>query len=467
MRGRSAVDGTDVGSFRDPSGFVFQRDGVVLRQVNRAFEDRWEDLRSSGVLAALQRENLLVGHEELGPQLAHAPAIAHTVLRPEQLAFVSYPYEWSFSQLKDAALVTLEAQSVAARHGFTLRDASAYNVQLHRGRPVLIDTLSFERAQLDRPWRAYRQFTEHFLAPLALMAHRDVRCGLMLREHLDGIPVDLAATLLPGRTKLDVGLGAHLHAHAAAHRRAMGSASDDDGTRRKRRMGTVRQAALLDSLKRTVEKLTWRATETDWASYAEATSYSDVAARSKDEIVRRLLVAAGGDVVFDLGANIGRFSALAASLGRSVVAWDADPGATDIHYRAVRTEGRASVLPLLTDLTNPSPGLGWAHAERRSFIDRSNADVVIALALVHHLSIGRNIRLAMIADLLRRLASRLIIEFIPDADPMAQRLLRTRDDVRPGLTIEGFRAVFATHFEIVDDVPIDESARRLLLMKRR
>ena len=150
-----------------------------------------------------------------------------------------------------------------------------------------------------------------------------------------------------------------------------------------------------------------------------------------------------------------------------MVAWDGDAGATDIHYRTVRAEGSASVLPLLTDLTNPSPGLGWAHQERRSFIDRSNADVVLALALVHHLVIGRNVRLAMIADLFRRLAPWLVVEFIPDTDPMAQRLLKARGDVRPSLTIEGFRAVFESHFEVVEDVPIKDSSRQLLLMTRR
>src|SRR5262245_19658696 len=208
------------GSFRDPSGFVYRRDGVVLRQVNRSFAERWDDLRASGLLATLQGQGLLIDHVEADPVLAAAPATSHAVLQPEPLAFVSYPYEWAFGMLKDAALTTLEAQSVASSAGFALRDAPASNVQLHGGRPTLIDTLSFERARPDAPWRAYRQFCEHFVAPLALMAHRDVRCGLLLRDFIDGIPVDLVATLLPGRTKLDVGLASHIHAHAQAQRRS-------------------------------------------------------------------------------------------------------------------------------------------------------------------------------------------------------------------------------------------------------
>ena len=460
-----APDEAEGGSFRDPSGFVFRRDGAVLRQINRSFGERWDALRDSGLTTALQRQGLLIDHEEADPGLALAPATAHAVIRPEPLAFVSYPYEWSFSLLKDAALVTLEAQVVAAAAGFELRDATAYNVQLHRGRPILIDTLSFDRARPDAPWNAYRQFCEHFVAPLALMSHQDVRCGLLLRDFLDGIPVDLASALLPARTKLDFGLSVHVHAHARAQRRTSEAGQARTGSAA--RTGSLRRAALLDSLRRTVEKLTWKPAGTAWAAYEESTSYSEAASLSKERLVSQLLEAAGGATVWDLGANVGRFSAIAASLGRSVVAWDGDPGATELHYQSVRASSQASVIPLLADLANPSPGLGWANAERQSLVERSNADVVVALALVHHLVIGRNIRLAMVADMLARLGRELIIEFIPDSDPMAQQLLETRDDVRPTLTIDGFRAVFEKRFEVVDDLPIEDSSRRLLRMRRR
>ena len=178
----------DPRSFRDPSGFVYRRDGVLYRQIQPSFAADWDDLDASGLLTALQAKGLLIRHEVVGLESAADPTTAHAVIRPEPVAFISYPYEWSFGQLKDAALCTLAAQEVAAAAGFTLRDATAYNVQFHEGRPILIDTLSFERAEPGAPWSAYRQFCEHFLAPLALMARRDVRLGLMLRDHIDGIP---------------------------------------------------------------------------------------------------------------------------------------------------------------------------------------------------------------------------------------------------------------------------------------
>jgi hypothetical protein len=455
----------DLGSFRDPSGFVYSRDGAILRQINIPYGDRWEELKGSGLLGDLQRRGFLIGHEETNVDLAFAPSIAHSVIRPEPIAFVSYPYEWSFGQLTDAAQLTLEAQSVASAAGYTLRDASAYNVQFHRGGPILIDTLSFERADRGAPWRAYRQFCEHFLAPLALMAHRDVRCGLMLREFIDGIPIDLAATLLPGRTKLDVGMASHLHAHARAQRRAAASAGMDRH-RPTPQMGALRQAALIDSLRRTIEKLKWRPV-TSWARYIDHTSYSDTAAASKDRLVKQFLHAARGNVVWDLGANVGRFSAIAASLGRTVVAWDADPGATELHYRALREASSTSVLPLLTDLGNPSPGLGWTNTERRSMIDRANADVVLALALVHHLTVGRNIRLSMIAQLFADLAPTLIVEFIPESDAMVQRMLEQRGDRQPYPTIEEFRRILAARYAVADEAVIEGSGRVLLRMIRR
>ncbi len=461
--------GPDPGSFRDPSGFVYSRDGRLFRQINRSFADRWDQLAGSGLLETLQARGLLVRHEERDLDHAHS-ADAHAVIEPERIGFISYPYEWSFGELKDAALLTLEAQTIAAAAGHALRDASAYNVQFRDGRPILIDTLSFEPTT-DQPWAAYRQFCEHFLAPLALMAHRDVRSGLMLRDFVDGIPVDLAAALLPGRTKLDLGLASHIHAHGRAQRRHAqrrhAPGSSERTAPAPRRMSPLQQAALIDNLRRTVEGLSWRPVGTAWADYAGNTSYAEDAARSKDDLVRRFLADAGGEVVWDLGANTGRFSAIAASLGRRVIAWDGDPAATELHYRQVRERGERSVLPLLVDLTNPSPALGWAHTERRSFVDRSNADVVLALALVHHLAVGRNIPLSMIADLFASLAPQLIVEFIPDSDPMVQQLLGARRDAFAYPSIEGFRETFGTRFTVAEDAPISGSARRLLRLIRR
>ena len=205
-------------SFRDRSGFVFQHDGCILRQVNHCYRPHYDQLLASGLYDELVGANLIVPHNEASGDLSF-DSQAYKVLRPAQLAFVSYLYEWSFSQLRDAALATLEIERRALAKGMTLKDASAYNIQLHEARPKLIDTLSFERYEEGRPWIAYRQFCQHFLAPLALMSRVDVRLGQLLRIHLDGIPLDLASRLLPWRSRFNLSLGLHIHAHARSQRR--------------------------------------------------------------------------------------------------------------------------------------------------------------------------------------------------------------------------------------------------------
>lgn len=445
---------------------MFTRDGTLFRQVNASFAADWDDLVASGLLTVLQERGLMIGHEAAPIAAAAQPNLAHAVIKPELVEFVSYPYEWSFGMLRDAAMLTLEVQSVAFERGFTLRDATAYNVQFRRGRPILVDTLSFERNKPGAPWIAYRQFCEHFLAPLALMAQRDIRMGLLLRDFIDGIPLDLASRLLPGRTRWNLGLGPHIHAHANAQARFADRGSEAAAATRKASLSPLKQRALIDSLQRTIRKLDWTPAGTEWADYAEHTSYGDDATAVKDALVRRLLDDAGGDVIWDIGANTGRFSRIAADLGRRVVAWDVDPAATERHYRLIRRDGIERILPLVLDLANPSPGLGWAGHERRSLEERSNADVALALALVHHLAIGRNVPLDLIAAFFARLAPALVIEFVPKEDPMVSKLLATREDVFPDYTIDGFRAAFGRHFVIAEEVPVTGTTRMMFRMVR-
>lgn len=456
----------DPGSFRDPSGLVFRRGDVLYRQIHPAGAADWAAFRSSGLYDRLVADRLIVDHVDEPIELAATPD-AVEVIRPRRIATISYPYEWAFSQLKEAALLTLDLQLRALDAGMRLKDASAYNIQLEDGRPILIDSLSFEVAPATEPWPAYRQFCEHFLAPLALIAHRDPRCGLMLREFIDGIPLDFAARLLPGRTRLNLGLSAHLHIHARAQRRAANEALPAEGTPRPvRRVSETGQRALLDSLRRTVAGLRWKP-ESHWSEYATTTSYSETATTSKAQIVRDMLATVGGSSAWDLGANTGVYSAMAADAGYRVVAWDQDAASVEAHWLRVRRDGNPAVLPLILDLANPSPAIGWGLEERDSFHDRGEPDVILALALVHHLAIGNNVPLPRIASLFARMARHAIVEFVPKEDPMTRRLLAARRDIFDSYTIDGFRAAFAGEFEIVREAPISDSPRTLFLLARR
>jgi hypothetical protein len=405
----------------------------------------------------------MVEHEAADLSVAAHPG-AVAVIRPRELPLISYPYEWSFSQLREAALLTLELQRRALSVGMRLKDASAYNVQFDAGRPILIDTLSFEAGDPAEPWPAYRQFCEHFLAPLALIAYRDPRCGLMLRDFIDGIPVGYASKLLPMRSRLRPGLLAHLHLHGAAQRRSQ-AAAPTTRHRQPRRMTQTGQEAILDNLRRTVEGLHW-SPGGHWVQYGIETSYTAAGATSKRAIVERMLAATGGRLVWDLGANVGTYSTIAAGAGRQVIAFDQDASSVEHHWRTLTAEARASVLPLVMDLTNPSPALGWALEERRSLIQRGPADVLLALALVHHLAIGNNVPLERVADLLSRLGRWAIVEFVPKDDPMAQHLLSARRDVFPDYTIDGLRAAVGGRFRVVEEAPIQDSLRTLFLLER-
>jgi hypothetical protein len=448
-------------SFRDPSGFLFRRDGVLLRQIDRAYAPHYERLVDSGLLAALNERGWLIPHEALAGDRGENGE-AWRVLRPDELPFVSYPYEWSFSQYRDAALRTLDIQRLAFEHGMVLKDASAYNIQFVGARPVLVDTLSFETYEEGSPWVAYRQFCQHFLAPLALMSYRDVRLSALMRTHIDGVPLDLACTLLPARARLRFPLLTHLFLHAGSQRKKAGSRQG----RKSFSISRLAFAGLVESLRKGVARLGWSLPATEWGDYYGATNYSEASHAHKAELVTGFLDAIGPASVWDLGANDGRFSRLASTHGIPTVAFDIDPVAVEKNYLQARADKDAHLLPLRLDLTNPSPALGWAHEERASLADRGPAGAVLALALVHHLAIGNNVPLDRIASFLATLTDNLIIEWVPKEDSQVQRLLASREDVFPGYTEEGFAAAFGASFELQSREPVRDSARVLYCWAR-
>ncbi len=447
-------------SFRDPSGFLFRAGGDLYRRINQSYRDDYDFLISSGLYQALVEEGLLIPHQDADISLAGGDN-AYKVIRPEKIPFISYPYEWCFSQIKDAALATLKIQKIALGKGMSLKDASAYNIQFRNGRPVLIDTLSFARYREGEPWVAYRQFCQHFLAPLALMAHTDVRLSRLLREFIDGIPLDLASRLLPIRTRFRFGLLSHVHLHGRSQIR---HAADVARPVPRRRVNLLFLRGLIDSLESAVRRLCWNPAGTEWAEYYEDTNYSAAAMADKKERIAAFLEEAKPQTVWDLGGNTGEFSRLVAERGSFAVCFDVDPAAVEKCYRGAKQRRDGRLLPLVMDLTSPSPDLGWAGKERESLDRRGPCDLAMALALVHHLAISNNVPLPMIAEYFAGLGRWLIVEFVPKEDSQVQRLLRTREDVFPGYHRSAFEEAFGTFFDIRRAVPLEGSARILYLM---
>ena len=451
-------------SFRDPSGFVFTRDGQLYRQVNRVYQPHYDRLVSSGLLAHLVKNQMMVDSPEVSVE-PPLPDLAYRVLAPERVPVLSYPYEWSFSQLKDAALLTLHIQQAALTYGMTLKDASAYNVQFWRGRPVLIDTLSFETYQEGKPWDAYRQYCQHFLAPLALMALRDPSLNRLLQVAIDGVPLDLASRLLPWRTHLNFGLLSHIHLHAGAQKRyaAQGAAV----ARTSPSVSRASHQALIANLEATTRALTWKPAGSEWADYYDSTNYSRPAFDAKRAAVQGFLERIHPQRVLDLGANTGVFSRLASAMGVPVVSADIDPAAVERNYLEVKQSGEANLLPLVLDLTNPSPAIGWDNQERSAFFQRVQPDTVMALALIHHLAISNNLPLGDLAQFFSHVGRWLIIEFVPKEDSQVQRLLASRKDIFPDYHKDGFEAAFAPFFSIIDRQSLADSRRTLYLMENR
>ncbi len=451
-------------SFRDPSGFLFTREGLLLRQVNRSYADEYTRLHESGLYDKLVKAGLLIPHVEADQPPAEAES-AFRVIQPERVAFISYPYEWSFSQLKDAALATLSIQKRALKADMSLKDASAYNIQFVRGKATLIDTLSFGLYKEGQPWDAYRQFCQHFLAPLALMARVDVRLNQLLRIYIDGVPLDLASRLLPFSTRLDFGLLTHIHVHAGAQTRY----ADADVKREAPKGQMTRNAflGLIESLEGTVRKLEWKPAGTEWGNYYDITNYSDAAFEHKKQLVGEWAARVQPALAWDLGANNGVFSRQAVASGAYTVAFDVDPAAVEQNYRQIKAGKEQTLLPLVLDLTNPSPALGWANRERDSFTQRGPADLILALAVIHHMAISNNVPLPQLADFFAEAGKRLIIEFVPKSDSQVKKLLATRLDIFPTYTLEGFEAAFAPRFRILEKINLRESERTLYFLEVR
>jgi hypothetical protein len=450
-------------SFRDPSGSLFLSGGSICRRVNFSYKEHYDHLIDSGLYDDLKTAGLLISHDEIDLDCA-ANLGAYKILKPKRVPFISYPYEWCFSQLKDSTLVTLQIQKRALNRGMILKDCSAYNIQFVGGKPVLIDTLSFEKYTEGYPWVPYRQFCQRFLATLASMSNRDVRFNQLIRVNIDGVPLDLAGIVLPFYTRLSFPLLLHIHLHAKSQRHYANKVIDK--TKIAPKFGRRSLLGLVDSLESLIGGLRWNPQGTEWASYYQDDSYIPEALNHKKNVVREYLDKIAPRTVWDLGANIGMFSRIACDRGATTISFDIDPACVELNYLESVERGETRILPLILDLSNPSSRIGWANEERMSLIDRGPADAAMALALIHHLAIADNVPLLRAAKFFESICLWLIIEFVPKSDPKVRKLLATREDVFPDYTQQRFEEEFSKVFTIRASLRISNSERTLYLMQR-
>ena len=444
-------------SYKDPSGFIYQASGKFYRQVNKIYAGHYDLLVKSGLSLFLQEKKLLLRHEEVNENILDSGEWYLTLL-PEQVPFLSYPYEWCFEQLKDAALLTLEILKISMEKGMILKDATPYNVQFLNGRPVFIDTLSFEKYDPTLPWIAYRQFCESFLFPLLLSHYHKTSIQSFLHGYPTGTPVNIAAKLLPWKSRLNAGVWLHVFLQNRLSKKPGNTIPANSFSKNK----LVNIISHLDGIIRNLSNIG----KTEWSNYYTGSISSTEYLVQKEEIVSDLLFKLDGRKLLDLGANEGFFSRLAAAKHFDVIAVDKDEQCINSLYKKIKEEKITNILPLCMDLINPSPASGFANNERASFGERTHSDAVMALALVHHLAIGYNLPFSKIAEYLQGFSHQLIIEFVPKEDEKVQLLLQHKKDIYPEYTRENFENIFRQRFTITEKVQVPGSSRIIYLMKR-
>lgn len=448
-------------SFRDHSGNLFFHKGSIYRLINYSYSDNYELFIKSGLYNDLVEKGFIVSFKEI--EFNDFPIRnAYKILKPVKLDFISYPYEWCFSQLKHAALLTLEIQKIALSYGMSLKDASAYNIQFNKNSPIFIDTLSFERYHDGKPWVAYRQFCQNFLAPLALMSLKGIKLGRLFQIFLDGIPIDFTCSLLPKKSLFMFGILIHLHLHSMIQRRF-----EKQNTKlNKYKIHKHSLINIIESLKTTIKKLSLNQQNTAWIDYYDSCNYTERAMENKKDIIKEMISKFDPGIVLDLGANEGTFSRLIAKRAKQVISIDNDPACIEKNYLYCIKNNETNILPLVIDITNPSPSIGWQNKERTSFFERFKFDTVVALAIIHHIAISNNVPIDKIAYFLKDICRYLIIEFIPKTDKQLVKLMSSREDIFFNYNKNEFENVFSRYFVIKEVSNIVDSERTLYLMEK-
>lgn len=448
------------GSFRDPWGAVHDVDGRILRTLSPEAAEAWDAVAATGFTAEAQARGWLIGAALVDAPPDELRDAARVVEHP-RIPVVSYPYEWCFGQLQAAALLHLDLQRLALEKGVVLRDATAYNVQFQGSAPIFVDALSFRPYRPGEFWLGQQQFVTQFLAPLLLESMGSVAFQPLYRGHLDGIPMDQAAAMLPWTKWLSPTVVLNLVLPDLMQRRARGKKSTELEGVTKRQLPASAYRSILDSLRDYVAGLAPRGGQTTWSDYSVDNTYAAEEAEKKKAFVAEFVAATRPAVLLDLGCNAGVYSevALQAGAGR-VVGFDLDASAVERAYRRAKDKS-LPLLPLVQDLANPSPGLGWALGERPPLGKRVKADAALALALEHHLLLGRNIPPAAFFDWLLGWAPRGVVEFVQKTDPTVQTMLAMREDVFPGYGEDEFRRHLGARARIVKSAVTTSAGRTL------
>ena len=458
----------DGGSFRDREGRVFYRDDRVFRALSASALEDWKALSETDFFRRTSADGRLVATKPAeipSADLHQLSPVWVAAIEHERLPFISYPYEWCFGQLRDAALLNLDLVSEALDEGLILKDSSAYNIQWIGSRPVHIDIPSFQRWQPGMAWVGYRQFCQHFLYPLMLTAFRGVSFRPWLRGALDGITPEEFNRLLCWRDRFHKGVFSHVYLQSKLLTMTAKSTSSLKTELRTTDLGAEIIKRNLRGLRKAIKRLDPGSKKSEWSSYAETHSYSETDEAVKRDFVDGAAATRRWRLAWDFGCNTGTYSRIAAEHADYVIAMDGDDQAVERLYSALRSEGNERILPLVLNLADPSPDLGWNGKERKALPRRDRPELILSLALLHHLAITTNIPLA---DLVRWLASfgaHIVVEFVRRSDPMVERLLLNRDDIYHDYHLIEFERLIEKRFRTLDRTTTHQGSRVLFFLE--
>lgn len=467
MQGNRLI--AEQGSFRDRSNQVFNDGEKIVRGLNDDANSIWLELSREPFFCELVEEGKVVRTESMAEIVDKSWA---GFLSHERVPFISYAYEWSFGMLRDAALLQLELIERAMESGWAMKDATSYNIQWVGCRPIFIDIPSFERYVVGSPWIGYRQFCMMFLYPLMLQAYKNVDFQSMLRGSLEGIDPAVANKLLFGGAKLRKGVLTHVLLHSKMQSRYSSAELKEardltegstKGVAQHKKIHHSKAMVLgtIQGLRRTIQALRRAEQETTWGNYDADHSYGEQSYEAKKSFVAKATGTKRRRLVWDLGANTGTFSRICAEGADYVLAVDGDAKAIDRFYAAQKSAERNNILPLIMNLGNVSPGQGWRGQERKAFDTRGKPDLILCLALMHHIVISANIPLREFLSWLRSLDSEIVIEFVSVEDDMSKMLLRNRENQYQELTEAVFEQSIAQMFSIASSEPVKGSHRKL------
>ncbi|MBI2721828.1 MAG: SAM-dependent methyltransferase [Bacteroidetes bacterium] len=450
-------------SFKDPDGSIIYKDGSLFRLISQTYKGHYNTLITSGLYKELSEAHMLINHEEVDPINFNTEyKNIYKVLKPQLIPFISYPYEWSFMQLKAAALLTLDIQLKALEKNMWLKDANCSNIQFIGVDPIFIDTSSFENYSENSPWPAYGQFCRHFLGPLLLFAYKKPELSNLSIAYSDGIPLNIVSYSLPSRTKLNFFIFLHIHYHATLE---MKFNRDVSFRKKKLMLSKSRLIALITHLKSGIQKLDIKIDKSEWSDYYKTFSYSNENYSQKQKAVLSFIESAHPNILLDMGCNEGEFSLLCSQKVKYIIATDSDAVVVNNLAKKLSHLKIKNILPLAVNMAHPTPGIGLFNKEHTSFIERASFDAILALALIHHLAIGHNIPFELIAEQFAAWAPQLLIEFVPKEDSQVQKLLITKKDIYSLYTQEHFLRSFNFFYRIKEQYPLDNSGRILFWME--